>query len=300
MKITNKLNLPQSFVDIATREYTYKDKQYSVTSILGGIRETILKRRHYSELEQDISEMIWLIFGSAVHSILEKSNELDCEFKEEHVVIDIGDYKLSGIFDLYNGKTHTVTDYKTASVWKVIHGDWKDYRTQLLIYAYMLGKIGFKCNKGEIIALLKDHSKSKAKFDESYPKVPVHKVTFHFTKEDFEKIEIELLDKFKEIKRCEQLSDNELPICAAKERWNTGDKFAVMKKGKKRALRVLDSEEEAQEYMETKGGDYIDVRKGEDKKCNEYCSVKEFCSYYNRGQGLEEELRNFDYRGDKE
>jgi len=32
-------------------------------------------------------------------------------------------------------------------------------------------------------------------------------------------------------------------------------------------LRVLDNHEDAMEWMQNNGGDYIDVRKGEDKKC---------------------------------
>lgn len=40
------------------------------------------------------------------------------------------------------------------------------------------------------------------------------------------------------------------------------DKYAVMKNGQKRAKRVLDSEEEANAYMEQHGGDYIELRPG--------------------------------------
>ena len=73
MKITNKLNLPQPFVDAVTREYQYKDKQYSVTAILKDVREILLTRRHNDEIEQDVADMIWLIFGTAVHKVLEDS-----------------------------------------------------------------------------------------------------------------------------------------------------------------------------------------------------------------------------------
>ena len=53
-----------------------------------------------------------------------------------------------------------------------------------------------------------------------------------------------------------------------------------MKKGRKTALRVLNSQEEAEEWMAANGGDHIEVRPGEDKKCKDYCSVCEFCNYY--------------------
>lgn len=280
MIITNKLNLPRAFVEMAQSEYQYKDKQYSVTSLLRGVRETILKRRYHNEIENDVSDMIWLLFGQAVHSILEQQEERDCEFKEEYLKVDIGDYKLSGMFDLYNGETKVITDYKTCSVWKVIYKDYEDWRKQLLIYAWMMKKIGFTVKRGEIVAILKDHSKSKAKYDSNYPQQPVQIIKFAFTEKDFKEIEQFIHEKFQEISEAEQLSDDELPVCTAEERFRDPDKWAVMKKSRKRAMRVLESEEEAEKYLKEQGGDYIEHRPGIDKKCIDYCDVCEYCNYY--------------------
>ena len=280
MIITNKLRLPQQLVNMAKRDYKFEPNEYRVTQLLKGIRETILERRHYHEIEQDVSDMIWLLFGTAVHSIIEHHKEADHEFKEERIKIRIGNYILSGKFDLYNAETKTITDYKTCSIWKVVNGDYEDWRRQLLIYAYMLQSIGFPVEKAEIIALMKDHSKSQAKIKADYPKQPVKKITFTFTEKDFAEIESWLHQRFEEIAKAEKLPDDELPLCTPEERFNSGDKFAVMKKGRKTALRVLDSYEKAEEWMEYNGGDYIEVRKGEDKKCQDYCSACEFCNYY--------------------
>lgn len=285
MKITNYFNLPETLVEAVSKEYQYKPKQYSVTTILKGTCQTMLERRYNEVIEQDVSEMIWLIFGTAVHSILENANETDTQLKENKIIIDVGEYKLSGIFDLYDEATKTVVDYKTASCWKVIYNDWEDYRKQLLIYAYMLRKIGFECDNGEIVALLKDHSKTKAKLDSTYPQYPVHKVTFNFNDNDFEEIEKLIEEKFKDIAIAEKLSDEELTPCTPEERWYSGDKFAVMKHGRKTALRVVDTEEEAKQYMEYKGLDdkhYIECRTGVNKKCEEYCTVAEYCPFYKK------------------
>ena len=280
MIITNKLRLPQQLVNMAKRDYKFEPNEYRVTQLLKGIRETILERRHYHEIEQDVSDMIWLLFGTAVHSIIEHHKEADHEFKEERIKIRIGNYILSGKFDLYNAETKTITDYKTCSIWKVVNGDYEDWRRQLLIYAYMLQSIGFPVEKAEIIALMKDHSKSQAKRKSDYPEQPVRKITFTFTEKDFAEIESWLHQRFEEITKAEKLPDDELPLCTPEERFNSGDKFAVMRKGRKTALRVLDSYEKAEEWMEYNGGDYIEVRKGEDKKCQDYCSACEFCNYY--------------------
>jgi hypothetical protein len=280
MIITNKLGLPKPLVDMAQSDYKYAPNEYRVTSLLKGIRETILERRHHDKIERDVSDMIWLLFGTAVHSVLEKHQEGDQEIKEARLKIPIGDYILSGQFDLYNAETKTITDYKTCSVWKVIYGEYEDWRRQLLIYAYMLQSIGFPVEKAEIIALMKDHSKSQAKIKADYPKQPVRKITFTFTEKDFAEIESWLHQRFEEIAKAEKLPDDELPLCTPEERFNSGDKFAVMKKGRKTAMRVLDSMEDAKYWMATNGGDYIETRKGEDKKCMDYCSACEFCNYY--------------------
>ena len=120
MILTNKLNLPQPFVSAAQSDYAYTERRYSATSLLKGTREAILQRRHDAEVEADVSDMVWAIFGSAVHSILEGAQESATQLKENYIVVDMQDgYQLSGIFDLYDDATGIVTDYKTASVWKV-------------------------------------------------------------------------------------------------------------------------------------------------------------------------------------
>ena len=286
MKLTNKLGLPQPFVEAVKREYTYKEKQYSVTSLLKGTMQTILERRYHDVIEQDVADMVWLIFGTAVHSVLENAQEGAEELKENKMIIPIGDYKLSGIFDLYNDKTKTVTDYKTGSVWKVIFDDWDDYKKQLLCYAYMLRTIGFDCKRGEIVMLLKDFSKTKAKTDANYPNEPVYVKKFEFTEKEIEEAEKFIFAKFEEIKRCEKLSDDELPVCTPTERWHKGDKYAVMKKGRKTAIRLCDSEEEAEKYIVWKGIDdgehYVEFREGTDGKCVEYCNVNKYCPFYKK------------------
>lgn len=286
MKINNKLNLPQPFVDAVTKEYEYKEKQYSVTTILKDVREILLTRRHQNEIEQDVADMIWLILGTATHNILENSQEADTEFKEEHFVEEVQNgYKLSGQADLYNAEEKMVTDYKTCSVWKVIYDDWEDYKKQLLMYAWAFKKMGFEVEKGQIVAIIKDHSKTKAKVDSSYPPYPVYKKVFNFSEQEFKEIEEFIKDKFTQIEKYENTEDDKLPICTEESRWNDGDKYAVKKKGNKRALRVYDTLEEAEAHLKQDDSLELEIRKGEDKKCLEYCSCCEFCSYWKENYG---------------
>jgi len=294
VKITNHLNLPQPFVSAVESEYVPTPQQYSVTTVLNPSRYVILSRRHNSEVEQDVADMIWLLFGTAFHSILENSRAEEEQLQEQYLKQDLGmfdkeleGYKLSGKADLLDTKTNTMIDYKTTSVYKVMFGDYEDWRKQLLMYAWLFRQQGYKVNKGQIVALMKDHSKSKAKFDRTYPQYPVKVIDFEFDDQDFVDIEKEIIDKFKELKRCEQLKDNELPMCSMEERWNDGNKYAVKKKGNKRAERVFDTKEQAEEYMKDKKGYEIEERLGEDRRCMEYCSSCIYCPYWQERYGKE-------------
>lgn len=286
MKLTNELNLPQPFVDAVSRDYQHKPKRYSATSLLKGVRETILQRRHADEIESDVADMVWMIFGTAVHGVLEDAQETDTQLKENKLEVAMPNgYTLSGIFDLYDDSTGTVTDYKTASVWKVIYDEWDDYRRQLLIYTWMLRQLGFDAHTGEIVALLKDHSKSKAKHEAGYPPHPVIIKRWEFTDVELDEIGAWLEDRFRTIEDAESMADEDLPLCTPEERWTKPTKYAVIKKGNKRATKLFDLKDDAEKHAdmltERDSKLYIvEERQGVDDKCSEYCSAREFCSYW--------------------
>lgn len=285
MKITNNLTLPEPIVSAVTREYTHKPKQYSVTALLKGPCQIVLERRHDTEIEQDVSEMIWMLFGTAVHNVLENAQETINQLKENKLVIDVSNgYKLSGIFDLYDDATGTVTDYKTASVNKVLYNDWDDYRKQTLIYCWMLRQIGFDARRGEIVAILKDQSKAKALQGGNYPQHPVYRIGWDFDDNDFEEIKQFIETRFKEIADCEQMKDEDLPNCSPSERWRKDDTYAIMKGKNKKATKLCPTLGDAQAYIDNKMLDpklhRIEKREGADNRCDNYCNVNKWCPYY--------------------
>ena len=167
MKVTNKLGLPQAFVDAVSVERHNQKGSYSATTLLKGACEVMLLERHYDEIEVDASDSIWAVWGTAVHSIFEKQNTNT--IKEELYSVDVLNSKVTGRVDSYDPETKILHDFKTASCYKVIYQDFDDWKKQGLIYAWLMGKCGIEVKKCEFIALLKDHSKSKAKVDASYP-----------------------------------------------------------------------------------------------------------------------------------
>lgn len=282
MKITNKLNLPDMLKRAVEKEYEYREKRYSITSLLDPDRVMMLKRRHNDEIEQDVSECIWMLFGTVTHYALETGIECrENEYVEEHLehTFENG-YTLSGIIDHVED---FIDDYKTTSVWTVIFGSNNEHwKKQLQMGAYLHYKEHGKwINKGRIIAILKDWNKRDVK--DNYPKLPVEVIEFDLGTP--EEIEEWILDRFKRIEELEKMSDLELPLCSAEERFNSGTKWAVKKKTYKKAFKVFDDFDKARELLITLEQKYpseyeIIERIGEDKKCQNYCSCNKFCPYY--------------------
>ena len=80
----------------------------------------------------------------------------------------------------------------------------------------------------------------------------------------------------------QRLTKQDLPLCSDEERWRKPTKWAI-KKGKNiRAVRVLSTKEEADEFLETKGSDHhIEERPGECTRCvQNRCRVNRWCEQY--------------------
>lgn len=286
--LTNSMGLPQPFVDAVKSNHRYTPKRYSVTDVLGGTCEAVLKRRHDSDITEDVSQRIWALFGTAVHKVLEQAEATDTQLQEQWFSVEVQDgYTLSGIFDLYDEATKTVTDWKTTSCWTILFGDFEKWRRQTLIYCWMLERHGFEARRGEIVAILRDHSARKAKTERDYPKHPVFRIGWDFTDEDMRWAERYVSEWFSDVALQEKLPDHELDMCSPEERWHKSDKWAVMRKGQKKAVKLFGSEKEALGFMDwladqpsNKGrGLYVEHRKGEDTKCESYCPVAQWCPH---------------------
>jgi len=119
MKITNKFNVPETLVALATRDYYSKGKSdYSVTEIISPPRIQRLRRKHFEEIEQDVSDMLWMLLGTALHVVAERS-EVSGHTNEERLSAGIDGIILSGAIDLQKDEADgiTITDYKFTSAW---------------------------------------------------------------------------------------------------------------------------------------------------------------------------------------
>lgn len=84
MQTTNKKNLNEAIVRAVQRDWysgAGEERDYSVTQLLNPVKIVHLMKRHKSEIQEDVSDKLWLLMGSAMHAILERANENEVEFQ---------------------------------------------------------------------------------------------------------------------------------------------------------------------------------------------------------------------------
>jgi len=280
MKQTNKFNLPDAIARaVANDPYTNGGADYSISALLKPARIVALEKKHWDELEEDVSDRIWSMFGQAVHVIAERANEKG--IAERRLFIDVDGKKVSGGMDLYHGDG-ILTDYKTTSVYKVKDGVPDEYVKQLNCYAEILRQNGHEVKKLEIIAILRDWSKLEALRDGNYPQsqamrleVPVWESTRAL---GFIKTRIALHEAAKV----------NLPECSSEDRWARPDTWAVKKTpDAARATRVFDNEAEATK-MATQNKMHLEFRPGLSPRCEAYCAASKFCEQFKAMKGTKQ------------
>lgn len=279
MKVTNKLNLPAAFVNAVSTNRHNAAGCFSATTLNKGAKEIILSDRHFDEITVDAADSVWAVWGTAVHALLE--SQPDNNFHEEYFKVPVSNSFVTGQVDSYDMENGVINDWKTASVWKVQFNDFSDWRRQGLTYAWLLQQSGLDVKKCRFVALLKDHSKTKAKNDSSYPQSPVFIYEFDVTAADMEETAARILTKVQEIESAYKLDDDDIEPCSEEERWADGEKWAVMKNGRKTALKVLDNQLDADAMAGEMGNAYyVEHRPAISRKCGDYCKCKEFCNFY--------------------
>lgn len=279
MKVTNRLNLPAAFVHAVSTERHNAPGCFSATTLNKGAKEIILTDRHFDEITEDAADRIWAVWGSAVHALLE--SEKDDNFHEERFKVPVSHSFVTGQVDSYDMANATIFDWKTASVWKIQFNDFADWRAQGLTYAWLLKQNGLDVKKCVFVALLKDHSQTKAKTDASYPQTPVYKYEFDVTADDLAETEKRIRAKVEAIEAAYELGDDDIEPCTSDERWADNEKWAVMKNGRKTAIKLFDSETDADAYAGELGNAYyVEHRPAISRKCADYCSCCEFCNFY--------------------
>lgn len=279
MKVTNVLGLPQALVDAVTLEKHNEPGTISATTLIKGVKEYLLTDRHWDDIEVDVKDSIWALWGTTAHALLEK--EYEGTFVEERFEEKVGSFTVTGKVDCYDMEHETLYDYKTTSAWKIVYKNFEDWYMQGMIYSWLLSKKGLKVNKCRFVALLRDWSETDSIRKSDYPKAPVYTYEFDVTEKDLEDVEQLIALKIAKIEKSVDTPDDAIEPCDRDERWASADTFAVMKEGRKTSLKNFDNKEDADKMAEELGAKhYVEVRPGTDKKCTKYCACRKFCNYY--------------------
>lgn len=286
MKITNKFNIPQTFVNVVKRpQYTKGDVNLSVTEMLNSPRIVQLRTKHMDDMETDVSDMVWSMFGTAVHNILEHGKD-EHHIVEERLFTQFEGWKISGAIDLQEVYSDgiDIKDYKVTGAWTV-QQEKADWVNQLNCYAWLVEKVkGINVRSLQIVAIVRDWSRRDAENKDTYPQAPI--VTIDIPLWPFEKREQYIRERLvlhNEALFSRQV-DDPLPECTTEETWEKPTVYAVKKIGGVRAKTLFGDKDKAEEELaklNSKKVEYeIEVREGERTRCKTFCQVSQFCNQY--------------------
>jgi len=270
MKLTNKMGLPSPFLRFVEQRQRRPDPdKLSVTGLIGPAWQRKLLLRYWDELEADASESVWSLFGTAVHDLLEKYADPAEHIVEEPIRIASGDRHVIGHPDLLSTRDGVLTDYKVTSVWSLILGGRDEWTAQLNLYAHGMRQAGHTIHRIQNIVFLRDWSSGKAMAGGDYP--PSMVVVVPQTLWSAGECDAYLQARF-------AAHDDPAP-CSPEERWLRPSTWAVMKEGRKTAVRVFDTPQDAEALAAQASKQTVVERPGRAVRCEGYCPVRAVCPY---------------------
>lgn len=236
---------------------------------------------------------VWSILGRAAHHILENHAGEDT-IAESRLYTTVKDRIIGGQVDNYHDKV--ITDYKITSAYTLVYGSRiEEWEEQLNGYAYLFRQHDFEVERLQIVAILRDWQESKAKQDSKYPQTPIVIIPLNLWTEAEQREFIEEAVYWNIL--AETTEDEALPLCRPHEMWEQPTKYAVMKVGRKTAVRVFDDFDSAEEYIlnfcpdnwnkdgHSKDLYRVDKRPGTRTRCSRYCPVSKYCHQYKQYKG---------------
>lgn len=263
--ITNKHGLPEALVRAVQNDpYSAGASDISVTKLIDSPQRRQLLLAYGNAVEEDVSERIWSLLGQAVHHILERAGT--DTMVEERLYAEVEGWTLSGQFDRLHLASKTLSDYKVTTTYKAKGDD--NWTRQLNVLRWLAFQNGLVVDHLEIVAIFRDFRRSEADRNPDYPTQAVKVIP----------IPVWPLDETEEYVRSRIMLHQTAQVgfgasrCTDEERWYTGDKWALMKPGGKRALRVLD-----EKPADVPDGMVLEHRPGVYRRCEQYCEVAKWC-----------------------
>lgn len=306
----NGTELPISMaVFLATDNYDYEDHTLSTTSLIKPVRQTILSSRIPPEDQLlDVSGMVKSRMGSAIHDAIERSwldnhktalqslgypnrmtskvvvNPLPGELTEDCIPVylekrsykEIEGFTISGKFDFVGDGR--VEDFKSTSVNTFLTGNKdEDYILQGSIYRWLNPDI-ITQDVMAIQYLFTDWSAARVKAVENYPPRQVQEKVLKLL--PIEVTEAYIRNKLLQLKKFENASEEDLPLCNDKELWRTNPVFKYYKNPEKRSrsTKNFDNKNDAYNRLVKDGNVGVVVEVPGQAIACKYCAAFPICS----------------------
>lgn len=274
-QITNRHNLPAAILAAVQNDPYVGGGDISATRLIDAPQIRVLGGKHHAEITVDVSERVWALLGQAVHTILERAGLREQGMVvEERLYAEVNGWKVSGQVDTMHVEMHTLSDYKVTTVYKKDGSD--SWTRQLNVLRWLAHQNGYTINTLEVIGIFRDWRKTEAQRNPDYPQTAIQVIPVPiWSLEDTEEYIRERVWLHQAASRGEEVP------CTDEDRWFSGNTYALMKHGAKRATKVssilsdFDLADPAEYTVETRAGEF--------KRCEHYCDVREFCSQRKEG-----------------
>ena len=260
----------------------------SATELISPPQLSVIRRQNQETIDtcRDARDEIAGLLGSAIHMILEHSNEDD--ITEERMKVSVDGFIVSGAVDVQAGRE--ILDYKVTSTYTTSDGPKTDWIRQLNIYRWMAHEAkGLDIQELTVWTVYRDWKKSGLKSDKRYPSHAImsHSLPVWSFAETKQYVQERLATHASAWES--SLTGSDLPACSDEERWYRPPKFAAQKVNNKRASKLFDAHVEALAWVQSqkvKAGNPFAIieREGEHVRCKDWCDAAPWCQQWRRIQ----------------
>lgn len=212
MKLSNKYGYPDAIVQAITNDdYDKGDCEYSATDLIRPPRIRALYNLHQDEMEMDVDDRIFLLYGHMGHALLDRADK--SAITEKRYFGEIDGIRISAQVDSLSLSKGLLIDWKFTSVYgfKVGNPPKDEWTMQMNIQLELLRQNGLDAKQMQIWGLLRDWRPRESK-GIGYP----NKLGFHNI-EMFPRARTQLL--ISNMIQNHKLAEKDLPLCSDSDRW---------------------------------------------------------------------------------
>ncbi len=265
MNLTNRFSLPSALVRAVENDpYDRGDCDFTVTGLLKPPQIARLTKEH-PEIAEDVSDRIWSLLGQSVDMVLERAAKGSLAIFQHRYFASFGKYVVSGQIDHF--EDGVLTDYKVTSVYA--REGKTEWEQQLNLLRLLMVENGCEVEKLQNVLIFRDWRPREAQQKEDYPQAQVLALP----------IELWPLEKTRSF-LSEKIYDHTAKVarnCTDEERWAQPEKWALMKKGGKKAIKLFEVKPE----LNLAADQFIEHRPGAFRRCEDYCGVSSVCPQWN-------------------